>query len=419
MEPMVAVQPGTAAEVAEVLQFAAAERLAVIPMGGRSKLGIGMPPAQYDLALDMTRMNGVVAYDPRDLTLCVAAGARYADVVRLLAKERQMLPLGPPFAERSTIGGILAAGSDSPLRHAYGSARDFLLGVEFVTGSGVVSKSGGRVVKNVTGYDLHKLLVGSLGTLAVITQANFRTFPLPQEQKMLLVSFAKSSSASGFCARLAESRLQPRIVEAVSPLAARLLAQKNRAVLPENLWTVVIGAGGPHAAVTRHERDTATMAHEAGATEFCAIEGEQEFALSEAICEFPRLVIEAYARAAIFRIATPPSAMDALIEQVAAAGRRHEAWVAILARASGIIYAAVSPPDGAGGQTVLAEICRNVMDAGIAAGARPMIEWCAPELKNELNIWPPTDDTLMLMQRVKRAFDPEGVLAPGRFLGGI
>src|SRR6202011_6121068 len=105
------------------------------------------------------------------------------------------------------------AGSDSPLRYAYGTARDFLLGVEFVTGEGVVSKSGGRVVKNVTGYDLHKLLIGSLGTLAVITRLNLRTFPLPPTQRTFVASFATAPGALSFCAAIAKSPLQPKLVE--------------------------------------------------------------------------------------------------------------------------------------------------------------------------------------------------------------
>src|SRR6202011_2375012 len=115
------------------------------------------------------------------------------------------------------------AGSDSPLRYAHGTARDFLLGVEFVTGEGVVSKSGGRVVKNVTGYDLHKLLIGSLGTLAVITRVNFRTFPLPPAQGTYVASFSESESAFGFCRAIAQSVLTPQILEVADPGAARLL----------------------------------------------------------------------------------------------------------------------------------------------------------------------------------------------------
>ena len=177
--PGAVVRPGSAAEVAGIVKFAAAEKLAIVACGARTKLDMGFAPTRYDLALDMTRMDRVVAYDPGDLTLSVEAGVRLHSLGQTLAEHRQFLPLAVPFLTQTTIGGLIASGVDSPLRQFYGTARDFLLGIEFVTGDGVAAKSGGRVVKNVTGYDIHKLMIGSLGTLGVITRVNFKTFPMP------------------------------------------------------------------------------------------------------------------------------------------------------------------------------------------------------------------------------------------------
>ncbi|HVH72315.1 MAG TPA: FAD-binding oxidoreductase, partial [Candidatus Dormibacteraeota bacterium] len=154
-------------EVAEIVRFAALEKLALIPCGHRTKLDTGMPPFRYDIALDMTGINKIPHYDPGDLTVSVDAGANFNNLAALLYKQKQFLPLSVPFYFGSTIGGIIASGVDSSLHHSYGTARDFLIGAEFVDGTGGLCKSGGRVVKNVTGYDLHKLLIGSLGTLAI------------------------------------------------------------------------------------------------------------------------------------------------------------------------------------------------------------------------------------------------------------
>ncbi len=196
LRPSAAVIPNSAAEVGEIIRLAAAQKLAIIPCAGRTKLSIGAPPTRYDVALDFSRMNRVLAYDPRDLTLGVEPGIKFAELAKILAAENQFLPLAPPYSERATIGGILAANVASPLRQFYGGPRDFVLGMEFVTGYGAQAKSGGRVVKNVTGYDLHKLLIGSLGTLAVITRVNFKTFPLPPAQKIFrrdIFNFRRSS----------------------------------------------------------------------------------------------------------------------------------------------------------------------------------------------------------------------------------
>src|SRR2546425_2452460 len=177
--PTAVAKPTSAEEVAEIVRFAALEKLALVPCGNRTKLAIGMPPSHYDIALDMTALNRISHYDPGDLTVSAEAGIHLAKLNSVLNEHKQFLPLLVPWYSLSTIGGTVASGIDSPLRQFYGTARDFLIGAEFVDGTGHLCKSGGRVVKNVTGYDLHKLLIGSLGSLAVITRLNFRTFPAP------------------------------------------------------------------------------------------------------------------------------------------------------------------------------------------------------------------------------------------------
>src|ERR1039457_2624906 len=227
IRPAAAVLAKSAEEIAEILGFAESEKRAVIPCGARTKLGIGMPPARYDIALDLSRMNRVLAYEPRDLTLGVEPGVPFSTLATALAAEKQFLPLNPPFLTRATIGGILASDSASPLRHSYGGPRDFVLGLEFVTGDGAIAKSGGRVVKNVSGYDLHKLLIGSLGTLAVITRVNFRTFPLRPAQGTFVAAFSTPEPAFRYCSAIAHSSLTPQMVEVADPGAAQLLFSKD------------------------------------------------------------------------------------------------------------------------------------------------------------------------------------------------
>jgi glycolate dehydrogenase FAD-binding subunit len=418
-EPAAALRPGSAAEIAEILRFAAAERLAVIPMGGRTKLGIGMPPQRYDLALDLGRMNRMLAYDPADLTLGVEPGLRFADLAPRLAAERQFLPLAPAFADRATIGGIAAAGADSPLRRSLGRTRDYLLGMEFVTGGGVAAKSGGRVVKNVTGYDLHKLLVGSLGTLAVITRLNFRTFPLPAERRMFVVAFASAAGALGLCGALARSQLQPMLVEVANPVAARFLALGGERV-PRDQWSVIVGAAGHAALVERHAREFKQMAGEEHAAEFASMEDAAETTLLGAISEFPRTVLDSFPEAAIFRIAVLPTAMVGLIDQISALADRYGFEAAILVRVSSVIYAALLRLVGAtDARKNLQAVCRELMDVSQRAGAKPMIEWCPLEAKRGMSVWPPAGDELEITLRLKKVLDPQGILAPGRFQGGL
>src|SRR5881398_2164897 len=228
--PSVVAKPSFAKQVAEIVRFAALERLTLIACGHRTKLQIGMPPSRYDIALDMTALDQIAHYDPGDLTVSVDAGANFNDLAAPLYQQKQFLPLSVPFYFESTIGGIIASGVDSSLRHSYGTARDFLIRAEFVDGTGRLCKSGGRVVKNVTGYDLHKLLIGSLGTLAVITCLNFRTFPAPLAgSRGFVASFSNAEGALALRRAIAQSPLTPLTLDIVSPGLAQIFATQTPA----------------------------------------------------------------------------------------------------------------------------------------------------------------------------------------------
>jgi glycolate oxidase FAD binding subunit len=422
--PSAVVQPAEVAQVAELLRFAGSETLAVIASGGCTKLGIGAPPLRYDIALDLSRMNRVLAYDPRDLTLGVEPGVRIEDLLRSLAEQNQFLPLAVPFADRATVGGIVASNSSSPARHFYGGVRDFCLGMEFVTGEGVISKGGGRVVKNVTGYDLHKLLIGSLGTLAVITRVNFRTFPLPPAQGTFVASFSNAESAFGFCRGVAQSVLTPQILEVADPAAADLLfsGAAPARIAPQH-WSVIITAAGQPAVVDRYARELGNIASAAKATEFIALSDVEQSSILARIREFPRLIQEAVPSSMIFRISVLPTAMPSLLKDLSKVANHYHIGIAALTHASGILYAAFFAEGGnetSSASTIIAakevlHICTLPEN-----NAQAMLEFCPPELKRMgADMWGPWRDDFVLMQRVKNVFDPQSVLSPGRFAGGI
>jgi glycolate oxidase FAD binding subunit len=424
MRPSAVVRPADAVQVAEILRFAAAEKLAVIPCGSGTKLGIGSRPSRYDLALDLSRMNRVLSYDPQDLTLGVEPGVRIEDLLRALAEQKQFLPLAVPFLDRATIGGIVAANSSSPTRHAYGSVRDFCLGMEFVTGEGAQAKSGGRVVKNVTGYDLHKLLIGSLGTLAVITRVNFRTFPMAQAQETFVASFSSAESAFEFCRSVSQSVLLPQMMEIADPGAGRLIFLSDVAARSEaRSWSVVLTASGLPAVVKRYARDLERLATTANAVEFSPLVESDATAILTRIREFPGLLLEASPSAAIFRISTLPGAMALLLGKLRDLAAMKGLEFAALTRASGILYVALLPAgkeSGANAPLISAvpEVFRACGQPDVQASA--ILEWCPTEVKSANDgVWGPSRPDFELMRRVKHAFDPDNILAPGRFAGGF
>jgi glycolate oxidase FAD binding subunit len=422
--PSAVVRVSEAAQIADLLRFAAAEKLAAIPTCGCSKLGIGSPPARYDLALDVSRMNRILAYDPQDLTLAVEPGVRMDDLLRTLAEQRQFLPLAVPFAERATIGGITAANSSSPLRHGYGAVRDFCLGMEFVTGEGKQAKSGGRVVKNVTGYDLHKLLVGSLGTLGVITRLNFRTFPKPQAQGMFVASFSSAEAAFDFCRAVSHSVLTPQMVEVANPgTAALIFSGEFAARMESRTWTVIVSAAGQPAVVNRYERELGQLAGAADADDFLPLSDYEANSVFAKIREFPRLMLERDSTTLIFRINAVPGLLAPLAGKLRVIAAQRQLDFVALARASGILYAAFLPPreNSASLETlaqVVAEVFRTCAQPETHSSA--MLEWCPAELKVSPDaVWGAPRPDFALMRRVKNSFDPQNVLAPGRFAGGI
>ena len=424
MRPSVAARPADATQVAEILRFAAGEKLAVIPCGGGTKLSIGSPPARYDLALDLSRMNRVLAYDPQDLTLGVEPGVRIEDLFGILAEKKQFLPLAVPFFDRATIGGVIAANSSSPLRHAHGSARDFCLGMEFVTGEGAQAKSGGRVVKNVTGYDLHKLLIGSLGTLAVITRINFRTFPLPPAKGTFVASFAPAGSAFDFCREIAHSVLTPQIVEVADPAAARLvLTAETKPLVEPAGWSVIISAAGPPAVVERHARELGRMAGAGNAADFTQLSEAEDSALLARVREFPRLVLEATPSALIFRMNVLPSAIPSLLRDLGALAQTNRFNLVTLTRASGIVYAAFLPaPETEASPSSSARLAKEVLHFNTIhdAQAHSMLEWAPADVKRQTgDLRGAARPDLPLMRKLKNAFDPHYVLSPGRFALGI
>lgn len=458
MTPSAVAKPASAEEVAEVVRFAALEKLSLIPCGHRTKLDIGMPPSRYDIALDMTGLYQIAHYDPGDLTVSVNAGANFNDLAAPLYQQKQFLPLSVPFYFESTIGGIIASGVDSSLRHAYGTARDFLIGGEFVDGTGRLCKSGGRVVKNVTGYDLHKLLIGSLGTLAVITRLNFRTFPAAPASRGFVLSFPAPDRALRFSNLIERSPLGPASIDVVSPQLLQLFleAERNSAKppaapfqgkFPADSWHLCVSVEGASEVCDRASREFTRIAAlpEAQHSQFIILDETEGADLWHYLGQSIPLLLEASPDSAIFKITILPSRLAPLLEQLRALAEQASLRHAILARACGVMYFALLPRSGedasldSGSFRRLAGAASAVFSVCAKENASATLNWCPTQLKREVNVWgfefvapvsgrPVSPSAvsnatpaaglpdLALMRRLKSAFDPQNLFAPGRLV---
>jgi glycolate oxidase FAD binding subunit len=422
--PAVAVQPENAQQAADIVRIAIEEKLSLIASGARTSLGIGMPPSAYDVALDMTRVRGVAHYDPGDLTISVNAGTPLAELAKILAEKNQFLPLATPFFETATVGGAIAAGLDSPLRHFYGTARDFMIGAEFVDGTGAQAKSGGRVVKNVTGYDFHKLLNGSLGTLAAITRVNFRTFPLQPSRRGFLASFADETGALGFAKQIAESPLTPSVLEVLSPEFAELFLEEKSPVaslrLDVKAWTACVGFEGSAEVCERYRRDLSRLARTASARDAIAVHDSQFSSLLEILREAPAAMSQLGGQSVVLRFVTLPGKLPDLVRALRSFAGSSWMSSAILIRSGSIVYLVLRPRDS--DETADKQTAYFWKSVGSLRGQMEFhasILFCPSDWKAELDVWAHANGTIDLGQRVKQAFDPNGTFARGRFVGDM
>jgi glycolate oxidase FAD binding subunit len=424
--PIAVLKPRSAEEVREIVGFAAAENLAVVACGSRIKLELGMPPQRYDLALDMTDVRQIAHYDPGDLTVSVNAGLPLHELARVLAEKNQFLPLAVPCSATSTIGGAIASGIDSALRQQYGTARDFLIGAEFVDGTGKQCKSGGRVVKNVTGYDLHKLLIGSLSTLGVITRLNFRTFPLPELSGANIATFSTIESALKFHASLLKSGLPFSNLELFDPQFSALLAGLSDSAagsvvesVAANGWHVLASFEGSAAVIDRIQRELRERSDQAQAVRSETLAAQSSQQLSAALQEAFDWLRQAAPCVALIRIVLPQFAASDTAELLNVS-RQLPLRSSFVLRAFGVAYLTLlADSEEAQSNSSLERGVSELFSRVEAKKGSATLLHAPLWLKSRVHIWGTKHADFPLMQRVKQAFDPHNIFAPGRFVGGI
>src|ERR1022692_3252344 len=245
--------PSNPVELAEALRDAAAAGRTIALAGNSTKRRMAGPVEAADVALTTLSLRGVLQYEPRDLTISVGAGLGWREFTRLLAENRQMVPLDPPFADGATVGGVISANCSGPRRRLYGTARDLVIGMQFATLEGKLVKSGGMVVKNVAGLDMAKLMIGSFGTLAAIAVVNFKLLPMPETERSFLLPYRSAAEAVAIRDLILASPLQPAAVDLLNPAAAASFGGTE--------WLLAVRTSGSSVAIRRNE---AEIAHVAG-----------------------------------------------------------------------------------------------------------------------------------------------------------
>lgn len=395
--PSCIVYPHTTAELKSILQKAYKNNWRVLPCGSGSKLGWGGLANQVDLVVSTERLNRIIEHAVGDLTVTVEAGVKFADLQAILHKVGQFLPLEPAYPQEATLGGIVATADSGALRHRYGGIRDMLLGVSFIRSDGESAKAGGRVVKNVAGYDLMKLFTGSYGTLGLISELTFRVYPIPQASATVLLTGEQEAIADATKTLLAS---------ALTPTAVDLLSSKlvNQLGFAQNM-ALMVRFQSVTESVKEQSSRLLLIGEKLGLQGTIYLEDIQLWqSLSEQIWNAPQKPV------ITCKIGVLPIAAVSILTQL-----EH----ITSAQGIGLIH-------GGSGLGLLQ------LDATVTAQTiMEMRQYCeskngfltileAPAtIKKQLDVWGYNGNALEIMRQIKQQFDPKNLLSPNRFVGGI
>ncbi len=366
LTPTRRVQPDSLLELTDLLRHCSSEKLAVTPVGGGRALGMGGRLQRLDVVVSTVGLRGISEYQPADLTVTVRAGTTLGDLSDELRAAGQFLPLDPFASPGHTVGGLLASGWSGPLRQGYRHARDFVIGLTVARADGTLISSGGRVVKNVSGYDMHKLHLGVLGSLGVIVQASFKVSTIPHHDLTVGRCVADRTSAWAEAERALALALPPVALELLSPAAAKAGG-----------WGLVARLCGSREAVARSRRELGWP------------EGDPGF-------------WEAHARRTATRwarIAVPARQLAKVCRELGDA----ETWWA--SPGVGVAHWLDWQPAA----VVAARQSSERASGSLALLAAP------PQVKDELGAWGTLPPEVRLMSRVRDRFDPDRLLSPGRY----
>ena len=405
LAPRFLAEPTTVDGVSRVLALATRHGLAVVPTGAGARLGWGAPPRRVDLVLSLARLDRVLAHEPEDLTLSVECGVRLDALDALLRPHGQFIPLDPARFALSTVGGLIATGAAGPYRARYGTMRDLLVGLTVVRPNGTIVKGGGRVVKNVTGYDIPKLHVGALGTLGVVVEAHLRLHPRPAEERTWAFAFPSAGAALDAALEIRDTTV---VLSRCQLLSAGALRALGEAAPPAAALALTIGSVSE-----------AVRAQGATVAEIGARAGSRAIEVTEADTWWRQVSEVTWPEQAAtdltLRVGTRPTDLVKALDTVEAMRPEAAQLRATADVATGVLHARMSPVAARDVDGIVARARQGLA----AIGATCVVEHAPPDAMPGLDVWGDVGPAVEAMRRLKREIDPVGILNPGRYVGGI
>ena len=409
--PVDVVSPTTEEELCDLVSSANAEGVGIIPAGGGTLMSLGNVPARPCLVVDMTNLNRVVSHNYADLTASFQAGASSGFVSEVLAQQGQFLPIDPPMPGRATVGGTLAAAVSGPLKWHFGHPRDTVIGMKVVQPDGSITKSGGQVVKNVSGYDMSRLHIGGMGSLGIILEASFKLTPIPMYEKTIIAAFDDVDSAMRASMRVFNSYVMPLSLTTFDASVASRIGVEGRSAD----YRLAVRLGGRQRTLARQVDEIIALMNEADASGLQESEGSTS-SLWSPLRDFgwspdtlPLLNV---------KLTALPTQIAELLESVGCM------------RDSGLEPAAVSEPgfgsaevswfgpENTDPDTLISIMCQ-VRKKVSGIGGSSVVQRCPPAVKAAMDVWGEDPAGIEVMRRMKRQYDPNGIMNPGRFVGRL
>jgi len=425
IRPEVVVFPSEESQVKRILEIAYRHNAVVIPRGHGSKMGLGGIPIRADVILSLERLKSIIEFLPDDLTVTVQAGITLPELQRQLLPKNLALPIDPPCGKATspvlaTLGGIIATNSNGPGRLKYNSLRDLVIGMKVILADGTVIKAGGKTVKNVSGYDMTKLFIGSLGTLCVITQITARLAPLPETGQTVLASFAELPQAANVIAKILASELLPTSIELFSPVGADLLLLPSfgggGVGMPAENFLLIIDIEDVKEAVNRQSVQIKQICEGEKGLNVNTIQGRERDTLLGKIQDWTMIDAESDSQVCC-KVSVPIGSVAEAFQAIEDTAERGKLDTAIMSYAgSGIIYVILTPQID---QAQFEATIENLALMAQQLGGSSIVEHAPAEIKRNVDVWGTTHSDITLMRQIKEQLDPKNLLNPGRFVGGI
>lgn len=401
--------PTTQAELSRFVgENAGGARRALYPVGGRTALNFGYPSAIAGTLISTADLTETIDYPARDMTVTVEAGMRMDELTAALKQERQQLPVDVSQSRRATVGGVIATNTSGPRRLGYGTLRDYVIGISAVDAGGRLFSAGGRVVKNVAGYDLCKLMVGSLGTLAIITQVTFKLRPLPETSQLVVIAFSGFDDIDVVLARLMESETRPVALEVLNSDAAQQIAAEARQELPTEFPLLCVGFEGSERETNWQVKELKEEIAPFGPQQIEVVQGSDASRVWAALTEYQTYSDDPLT----FQANLLPSRTLEFIDRATDMG------VAVQSHAgNGIVIGHL--PDDASSVESAAEILTPLRKMAQTGRGNLVVFNCEAEWKQHLPVFGEREPSWPLMQQLKMQLDPHGLLNPGRFVDSL